>query len=228
MIKLFKSDFKKLKQFTKLNVYTQVFVILFLLLAVIMSALWYTSGKTYLTVGNFQVSSFVIGAYEGRTFYSTIITYTGALLVAFYLLVEKQGKHPLIAFIMSALVVQSASFTFEYVYLLLFWQVQVLLEYYPLINWWLGLLAGYLVGFGFGFMRLNKIFFILFSLFVLTMVFWYLGGYPQLVHKETPEFTAHNYINLPVESAYSLNALSKFFGFMATASLLIKVPKKSR
>jgi len=215
------------ERFSKLNIYTKIFVILFLVSTLVLSIMWCVSGKIYLYLGTFHIGNLNVGPHEGKTFYSSLITFGATFVIAFFLLVEKQRRHPLTAFIVSYLVLQSASFTFEYVYILLFWQTQLILQYYPMVNWWLGLLAGYAVGFGFGFMRLNKISVILFSLFAITMAVWYFGGYPQLIHKETLAFTSQNYINLPVWMAYPLNVISKFFVCMAAASLLIKSPKKS-
>jgi len=220
-------EFKRIRiLFSRLNIYTKIFVILFICSTIILSIMWFLSGKTYLYVGSYHIGNLSIGPYEGKIFYSTILTLGITFLISFYLLVEKQRRHPLIAFIIAYLAICSASSTFEYVYILLYWQTQLMLQYFPLVSWWFGLLSGYVVGFLFKFMKLNKLSIILFSLFLLTMALWYLAGYPQLVHKETLAFTSQNYINLPVEMALPFNILSKFLVFMAVASLLNKNPKK--
>ena len=216
-----------MKIFNKLNIFTRILIILFFVFAIFISMLWIDSGKTYLYIGDIKVGNLNLGPYEGKIFFSTLLTFSAAIVFTFYILVEKQRVHPITAFIMANFVIQSASFTFEYLYILLYWQVQLVIQYFFLLNWIFGLILGYAIGFGFGFMKLRKRFIVLFLLFLAVMLFWRLGGYPQLIHKESPAFTAQNYIHLPVEAGYPLNILSKLLITIAVISLLQLSPNKN-
>ena len=178
-----------MKKFNKLNIFTRILIILFFLFAIVILILWVNSSKTYLYVGSIKIGNANV-PYEGKIFFSTLLTFSAAIVLAFYVLAEIQRVHPLTAFIMANFAVQSASLTFEYVYIIFYWQIHLMLQYFFLINWLYGLIAGYAIGFGFGFMRLRKMPVILFSLFFIVMIFWWLGGYPSLYIKRLPDFTA--------------------------------------
>ena len=205
--------------FTQLHVSTKVIMILFLISSGITLVWWGFSGKTYLDlhIPWIGYGDFGVGFFQGKIFFSSIITFALTFVISYFLLVEKQFRHPIISIAVAALVVLSAAYVFEYVYLFL---VKALFKYLTHFNFWFNLLAGLVVGFGFKFMRINKTSVILFSLFAFTMAVWYLGGYPQLENKEESVTIYKNYLGLPSYWAFPINALSKFLACMATATLL--------
>ena len=212
----------------KLNRSTKLVVIFTGTVSAIMAGSWLTSGKTYLDIGTSWLGlrtsqlAFGVGFFEGKIFYSSILTFALTFALGYYFLVEIQSQHPIKAIIVSGLVVLSAAYVFEYTYLFL--NHQVLFKYLTQFHWWFNLLAGFVVGFGLGHMRIGRASVVLFSLFAIVMAVWYLGGYPQLAHKETPVLLFNNYIGYPATWAYPLNALAKFLSSMATVSLLLKAP----
>jgi hypothetical protein len=189
-------------------------------------SLWSTSAKSYLDLGlpwlglSYGGVTLGVGLFEGKIFYSSIITFAIAFALAYVFLANGQHVHPITSIVVSGLVVLSGAYLFEYVYLFL--NHRVLYKYLGRAHWWVNLLSGFVVGFGFRFMRITKWSVMTFGLFVLTMGVWFLGGYPQLADKETPVFLFKNYLNLPVETAFPLNALSKFFACISVVSLLSK------
>ncbi len=193
---------------------------------------WAMTGKLYLDLGFSWLGFGVLGVgfFEGKLFYSSMISFAATFAISYFALVEKQSKHPAVSLIISGLVMLSAAYVFEYVYLFL--NHQVLFKYLSKFHWWFNLLAGFAAGFGSRSMRITKLPVILFALFGLSMAVWYLSGYPQLADKDIPVLLYHNYTGLPVTWGYPLNALSKFLGCIATASLLVgvkavEIPPKS-
>lgn len=186
---------------------------------------WAATGKPYLNLGFSWLgfSIFGVGFFEGKLFYSSMISFAATFAISYFALVEKQSKHPAVGLVISGLVMLSAAYVFEYVYLFL--NHQVLFKYLTAFHWWFNLLAGFVVGFGSRSMKVTKLPIILFTLFGLSMAVWYLSGYPQLADKEIPVLLYHNYTGLPITWAFPLNALSKFLGCIATASLLVGVKK---
>lgn len=208
------SGFHGLKAFTKITVLSTVVASSGIVI------LWWSSGRTYLDLGisSLGFAYFGVGLFQGKIFYSSIVTFLATFALAAIILVEKQSVHPVKAIVVSALVVLSGAYLFEYVYLFL--NHQVLFKYLNQFRWWFNLMAGFVVGFGFKFMKITKRSVILFSFFVLSMIVWYLAGYPQLADKETPISLYHNYLGIPVEYAFPLNASSKLLSCLSVVGLL--------
>jgi len=205
---------------TRARISTKIVAALGLASSVLLFVMWLTSGKTYLDLGLnwIGIGAFGVGLFQGKIFYSSTISFILTFVIAFCVLVERQKRHPAVSLVVSALVVLSAAYVFEYVYLFL--NGQALLKYLTRFNWWFNLLAGLAVGFGFKFMRVSKVSIGLFSMFAISFAVWYLSGYPQLADKETPVLLYTNYTGFPVTWAYPLNAITKLFACLATVSLL--------
>ena len=182
--------------------------------------LWWYSGKTYLDLGIpwLGFAYFGVGFFQGKIFYSSIITFLVAFAFSSFILVEKQSVHPAKAILVSLLVVLSGAYLFEYLYLFL--NHQVLLKYLHQFSWWFNLLAGFVIGFGLKCMKITKRAALMFSIFALSMTVWYLAGYPQLANKETPVLLYHNYLGISVQYAFPLNVISKFLACISVVSLL--------
>lgn len=206
--------------FSGLRTFTKITILCAGILCSGIVFLWWYSGKTYLDLGIpwLGFAYFGVGFFQGKIFYSSMITFLVAFALGSFILVEKQSAHPIKAILVSALVVLSGAYLFEYVYLFL--NHQVLFKYLHQFSWWFNLAAGFVIGFGFKFMRITRRAVFFFSIFALSMTVWYLAGYPQLADKETPVLLYHNYLGIPVEYAFPLNVLSKFLACVSVVSLL--------
>lgn len=180
---------------------------------------WLLSGKTYLPLGVNWIGFGPVGVgfFEGKIFWASLITFAVAFAVAFFLLVERQRHHPIVAFVVSSLAVLSGAYTFEYAYLFL--NHQALFRYLGGVELWFDLLAGLLVGFALRLMKINKTSISMLGFFALTMTLWYLSGYPQLANKETLVVLYPNYLGIPAYWSLPLSVLGKFFATLGIVTL---------
>ncbi len=182
---------------------------------------WLVSRQTYLVLGFgwLGIGSIGVGFFQGKIFWSSLITFSLVFGVAYYVLAEKQKLHYVAALALSGLILLSGAYLFEFAYLFL---IQTLSQYVFGIGLWFNLLAGLIIGFTLSRMKVNKLTAVLTVAFVLTMITWYLGGYPQLNNKETLVVLYTDYIGIPANWSLPLNVLGKGLATMIPLSLLVR------
>jgi len=161
-----------------------------------------------------------VGFWEESILYTSLATFSAVFAAGYYLLVERRRVNWVASLFVSAAVVLSGAYTFEFAYQWL--NFEKLLDYLSLPSWWFNLLIGYVLILVFGLGRPNKFTSLVGGLFVCLMGIWYVGGFPNFQTDKTITFFFADRIGFPAWMTLAINSGAKFVACLLPLSLLAK------